>query len=135
MLVWLKMCKQNIKDAPPPFFWTLFFWRKNCSSTKSEMSINTEKLNYYLIQKLGKLFGMIVFYELCLYFLQTFPPTIPDRPYPLRIIDYWLLNKKTFIATPYTLFYCYVYAGFLAHNMDYVYNRILVVATLILWFI
>src|SRR4051812_4152925 len=56
MLIWLKKCKQNIKDAPPPFFWTLFFWRKNYSSTKSEIATNTVKLNSYLIQKLGKLF-------------------------------------------------------------------------------
>jgi hypothetical protein len=141
MLVWIKKCKQNIKDKPP-FFLTLFYWRKNYNlSNEEKLEIITknnikQKLKPYLTHKLLKLYIMIIFHELFTYFLVTFPPsTIPDRPYPLRIIDYLLLNKKSFIANPYTLFYCYVYAGFLAHNMNYVYNKILVTATLILWII
>ncbi|CAG8501852.1 5474_t:CDS:1 [Funneliformis caledonium] len=135
MLIWLKKCKQKIKETPP-FFLTLFFWRKDYTgSTKSNKnSMTKEKLKSYLIQKSIKLFFRFLFHETCLYFLETFPPTIPDRSYPLRIIDYLLLNKNTFIATPYTLFYCYVYAGFLAHNMDYAYNRFLVIIALI-WYI
>ncbi|GES75762.1 hypothetical protein GLOIN_2v1569819 [Rhizophagus clarus] len=140
MLIWIKKYKQNIKDRPP-FYWTLFYWRKNYNLSNKKLKIiaknNIEqKLKPYLIHRLLKLNIIMIFHELFTYFLVTFPPSIiPDRPYPLRIIDYLLLNKKSFITNPYTLFYCYVYAGFLVHNMNYVFNKILVMGTLILWII
>lgn len=140
MLIWIKKCKQDSKDKPP-FFWTLFYWKKNYNLSNKKLGIITkenikQKLKPYLTHKLLKLYIMMIFHELFTYFLVTFPPSIiPDRPYPLRIIDYLLLNKASFIANPYTLFYCYVYAGFLAHNMNYLYNKILVAATVILWII
>ncbi|CAG8813377.1 3587_t:CDS:1, partial [Dentiscutata erythropus] len=131
-----------------PFWLTLFSWRRNDLSRHSQKSQKSQKnttqtllltsqiVNSLLFLNILNFIPKLIIREIWAFVIEYLSPEVPERSYALRILDYFHTPTQiSTISSPYMLFYCYLYAGFLYQNMDYVYHAFKVFAAILLWII
>ncbi|CAG8699932.1 22964_t:CDS:2 [Cetraspora pellucida] len=124
-----------------PFWWTLFSWRRNDLSRQKNQKIipqtlSSQKVNSLLFLSIFNFIPRLIIHEIWACIIEYFSPEVPERPYALRILDYFYAQtQSSAITSPYMLFYCYLYGGFLYQNMDYVFHLFKVFAAVLLWII
>jgi len=127
MLIWLKNCVESPKTVTP-FWWGLVNWRAIKPSDKDQqrkLPANPASLERRFISFIT----MWAIYVFCAQILELFPPEVPSKPYPLRVIDF-IRTGKPFVSL-HELLYCYFYGGALAVSMSFLYELILIHAAIL----
>ncbi|CAG8452155.1 7050_t:CDS:1 [Paraglomus brasilianum] len=126
MLIWLKGCLESPKTVTT-FWWSLMNWRTIKPSDKDQQRKLPKSVS--LEERFISFITVWAIYVLCVEILELFPPEVPSKPYPLRVIDF-IRTGKPFISL-HALLYCYFYGGTLAISMSFLYELILLHAAIL----